>query len=123
MKILIVDDSRAMRSIVMRTLRQAGFTNHPIQEATNGAEGLKAVQETHPDLVLSDFNMPIMDGLKLLQSLRSEGLSTQFGFVTSESSAELREAAIAAGASFVITKPFTPEVFRSVLEPLFAAHA
>ncbi len=112
MKILIVDDSRAMRSIVSRMLRQAGFGGHTFQEASNGAEALKAIREARPDLVLADFNMPEMDGMQLLNSIKTEGLATKFGFITSEASAELRTAAAAAGAIFVITKPFTPETFQ-----------
>ena len=55
MKILIVDDSKVMRSIVKRTLRQAGFGNHDVVEAGNGAEGLEQVSEHTPDLVLCDW--------------------------------------------------------------------
>ena len=66
MKILIVDDSKVMRSIVKRTLRQAGFGNHDVVEAGNGAEGLEQVSEHTPDLVLCDWNMPEMNGIEML---------------------------------------------------------
>ena len=60
--ILIVDDSKAMRLIVRRTLRQAGFTDHTVVEATNGKEALDMIMQAEPALVLSDWNMPENDG-------------------------------------------------------------
>ena len=120
MNILIVDDSGAMRSIVRRMLRLAGFSGHTIQEASNGAEALNLVTQSQPDLVMCDFNMPEMNGLQLLEDLRKKGISARFGFITSEASTALKDAAKAAGAIFVITKPFTPEVFQEVLAPVLS---
>lgn len=116
MKILIVDDSRVMRQIVTRTLRQAGFTGHDLVEAENGAQGLEVVRSQNPDLVLSDWNMPEMNGIDLLEALRSEGKDVPFAFVTSEGSPDMVSRAEDAGAMFVITKPFTAEGFREKLE-------
>jgi two-component system chemotaxis response regulator CheY len=118
MKILIVDDSRVMRQIVSRTLRQAGYDGHELVEAANGLEGLSAVSAHTPDLVLSDWNMPEMNGIDMLQSLRASGRDVPLGFVTSEGSPEMVTRAEAAGAMFVITKPFTPESFRDALQPV-----
>ena len=115
MTILIVDDSKAMRMIVRRTLHQAGF-HHELAEASNGAEALKAIQSGQIDLVLCDWNMPEMNGLDLLQKLRSEEREIKFGFVTSESSSDMQATAKDAGALFLITKPFTPDIFRDVLQ-------
>jgi two-component system chemotaxis response regulator CheY len=67
--------------------------------------------------VLSDWNMPEMTGLELLQSLRAQGLDTPFAFVTSEGSPEMRQQAEAAGALFLIAKPFTADVFRDTIDP------
>jgi len=117
-KILIVDDSRVMRQIVVRTLRQAGLGGHDIVEADNGRAGLEAVTEHTPDLVLSDWNMPEMNGIDMLHALRASGQPVPFGFVTSEGSPEMVTRAEQAGAMFVITKPFTPESFRDVLQPV-----
>jgi len=116
MKILIVDDSRVMRQIVTRTLRQAGFTGHELVEAADGQQGLAAVMEHAPQLVLSDWNMPEMNGIDMLQALRARGEDVPFAFVTSEGSPEMVGRAEAAGAMFVITKPFTAESFRDKLE-------
>jgi two-component system chemotaxis response regulator CheY len=117
-KILVVDDSRAMRMIVIRTLRQAGFTGHDITEAENGRLGLQAARSIDPDLVLSDWNMPELSGIEFLRALRASGSSTPFCFVTSEGSEEMRTMAEQAGALGVIVKPFTPESFESVLAPV-----
>jgi two-component system chemotaxis response regulator CheY len=115
MKILIVDDSKAMRMIVTRTMRQAGFGDHEFVEACDGAEGLAKVAEISPDLVLSDWNMPNKTGIELLRALRGTGNAVPFGFVTSEGSEDMRETAKAAGAMFLIAKPFTADHFESEL--------
>lgn len=120
MKLLIVDDSRAMRMIVKRTLNQAGYGGHEIIEASNGVEALEAIEQHTPDVVLSDYNMPEMNGGELLRELRSRGNETPFGFITSESSVENREMAEEHGASFMLTKPFTPESFAQHLDPVLA---
>ena len=118
MKILIVDDSKAMRMIVLRTLRQAGFGNHEFAEACNGAEALKLFQEERYSLVISDWNMPEMTGIDLLKALREAGSKVNFGFVTSESSEIMRLNATEAGAKFFITKPFDADTFRSTFSVL-----
>lgn len=118
MNILIVDDSKAMRMIVRRTLRQAGFGDHVVNEASNGKEALEAIRVGRPDLVLSDWNMPEMTGIELLDTLRTSGIHLNFGFVTTERTEEMRLRAQKAGAMFLIVKPFTPEDFQSVLAPI-----
>ena len=115
MKILLVDDSRTMRMLVKRTLRQAGYGGHDILEAADGHEALEQIRDHGVDLVLCDWNMPLMSGLELLQSLRARNNKVLFGFVTSEGTPAIREVAAREGANFVITKPFTPDVFSSVL--------
>ena len=115
MKILIVDDSRVMRTIVNRTLRQAGFDSHPVSEAEDGLVALAAIEADPPGLVLSDWNMPEMTGIELLRELRSRGNNVPFGFVTSEGSPEMRGQAEQAGALFLIAKPFTAETFTEAL--------
>jgi two-component system chemotaxis response regulator CheY len=120
MQILVVDDSKAMRSIVMRAVRQAGYDSVTFVEATNGAEALKTIRAAPPALVLADWNMPEMSGIELLQALRAEGNGVKVGFVTSESDPVMRDLAFQSGALFMITKPFTPDVMRSVLGPVLA---
>ena len=117
-RVLVVDDSRAMRQIIIRTLRQAGWRNFQADQAHDGAQALAMATERRPDLVLADWHMPKRDGLELLRGLRMHGLEMPFCFVTSETSPRMRESALAAGALGLITKPFSPEVFREVLADL-----
>jgi two-component system chemotaxis response regulator CheY len=114
-KILIVDDSAAMRMIVRKTLRLAGFEGHEFSESDDGMKALAAIKASKPDLVLSDWNMPNMTGIELLESLNKEGVSIKFGFVTTEATPDMRQRATTAGASFLISKPFTPESFQAAL--------
>jgi two-component system chemotaxis response regulator CheY len=121
MRILIVDDSSAMRMIIQRTLSMAGYDEHDVVHASNGRQALDVVaREEPPGLVLCDWNMPEMSGLELLTSLRVSGLDVPFGFITSEASQVVRARALDAGALFLITKPFTPEDFQDALDPLLA---
>jgi two-component system, chemotaxis family, chemotaxis protein CheY len=120
MRILIVDDSRVMRSIVARTLRQADLGDHDIIEAENGRDALEKVTATSPSLILSDWNMPEMSGIEFLRALRASGDGTPFGFITSEGSDEMRAQALGAGALFLIAKPFTAETFQENLAGVMA---
>lgn len=114
MKILIVDDSTAMRMIVRKTLRLAGFEGHEFTESDDGVKALAAIKAS-PDLVLSDWNMPNMTGIELLETLGKEGIKVKFGFITTEATPEMRQRAAAAGANFLISKPFSPESFKEIL--------
>lgn len=120
MKLLVVDDSKAMRMIVKRTLRQAGFENCEVDEAENGAEALAKIKAGAYDLVLSDWNMPELNGIELLEALKAEGNATPFGFVTTEGTPEMRDRARKAGSIFLIAKPFTAETFQHELRAVMA---
>ena len=120
MRVIVADDSRVMRQIVIRTLRQAGYDWWEITEAPDGAAALELVRAEDPDFVLSDWNMPEMTGIELLRSMRAQGIETPLGFVTSEGSTEMREQAEEAGALFLIAKPFTADVFRDTIDPFIA---
>jgi two-component system chemotaxis response regulator CheY len=113
MKILVVDDSRVMRSLVMRTLRAAGYDD--LTEACSGAHALEAVRVTTYDFVLTDWNMPDMDGLQFLVAARAEGNQVPVGFVTSECTTNMIDLALSHGARFVVNKPFTPESLSQAL--------
>jgi len=115
MKILVIDDSRAMRRVVARTIRQAGYEDAQIVEAENGAEALDMVRMAAPDLVLSDWDMPGMTGLELLKALRETGDTTPLGFVVSNATKGMVAQARAAGAVFLLAKPFTAEDMAKVL--------
>ncbi len=115
MNILIVDDSKAMRAIVMRAVKAAGFADASYREAGNGMEALAAIRSAPLDLVLTDWNMPEMSGFELIQAARAEGHDVTIGLVTSESAPELRAQAIGAGAKFLLCKPFTPDAVKDAL--------
>lgn len=116
MNILVVDDSKAMRSIVMRAVKAAGYETATYTEASNGAEALAAARKISPDLILSDWNMPEMSGFELIQALRAEGSNVRIGLVTSESNPGLKEQALQAGALFLLCKPFTPDAVKAALQ-------
>lgn len=110
MKILVVDDSKAMRMIVKRALGSLDqYKSATIVEAADGKEALGMISDESPDIVLSDWNMPEMTGIELLEALNDAGTTPTFGFVTSESTPEMHDRALAAGAKFLVSKPFTPE--------------
>ena len=115
MDILVVDDSRVMRQIVRRSLRQAGCDTGQILEAENGAEALDKLKTYEPDIVLCDWNMPEMTGIDLLTALRERGNRVAFGFITSESTPAMRARAAAAGALFLLSKPFTADDLKRAI--------
>ena len=118
MKILVIEDSKAMRMIILRTLRQAGYTQHAVGEASNATEALQIMQKWVPDLILCDWNMPGMTGIQLLEKLRIARCQIKFGFITSELMPHLRKWATDAGALFVLPKPFSVDDIRAAIEPL-----
>lgn len=120
LRALIVDDSSVMRKIVERTLRQGGLELELVLEASNGKEGLDLLQKQKVDLILSDINMPSMDGLEFLRQLRSRDLApgTPVVMITTEGSEEHVKQAIQAGAQGYIRKPFTVEQIKQRVLPL-----
>jgi two-component system chemotaxis response regulator CheY len=120
MRALIVDDSPVMRKVVERALRQAGIELTEVLQAGNGSEALQVLRDNSaPDLIVSDINMPGMDGLQFLEQRRIEELApgVPIFMITTESSAPLVRRAIAAGARGYICKPFTPDQIRARIVP------
>ncbi len=117
---LIVDDSSVMRKIVERALRQAGLDALEVREAGSGTEGLEMLKENKVDLILSDINMPLMDGLEFLRQIRAQNLApgVPVVMITTESSEEHVRQAIQAGAQGYIRKPFTAEQVKERVLPL-----
>lgn len=117
---LIVDDSSVMRKIVERALRQAGVAFAKVFEAANGVEALDVLREHSVELILSDINMPNMDGLEFLRQMRAQHLAVDVPVVmiTTESSQEQVQEAIIAGACGYIRKPFTAEQVKDRILPL-----
>jgi two-component system chemotaxis response regulator CheY len=115
MKILIVDDSPVMRKLVTRAIRQAGFGDAEVVEADDGAMALEVARQAQPDLILADWNMPNMTGIEMLRALRNAGDKVRVGFVTSESTADIRSMAQDAGASFFLSKPIDTDKLSAAL--------
>jgi two-component system chemotaxis response regulator CheY len=118
MKVLLVDDSRTMRMLMRRSLRQAGYEHLAVVEASNGVEALEVAEREAPDIVLTDWNMPEMSGIDMLAALRAGGKKMPVGFVTSQATQQMQERAMSAGAAFLVAKPFSPEDVRSALQSL-----
>jgi len=120
LKILIVDDSSVMRKIVERALRQAGLDLTEVLEAGNGAEALAEVQKGALDMIFSDINMPVMDGLEFLKNLATleSAKGVPVVMITTEGSDARVVEAIAAGARAYLRKPFTPEQVKERVTPL-----
>ncbi len=114
MRALVVDDSRAMRMILVRTLQGAGFE---VAEAGNGQEALDQMEAALPDVALVDWNMPVMDGLTFVTKVRArpEWRQVTLMMVTTESEHGQIVRALAAGAHEYVIKPFTPEAILDKL--------
>jgi two-component system chemotaxis response regulator CheY len=120
MYVLIVDDNPRMRILVRRCLNQGSYENLRISEASNGIEALNIIHDETPDLILSDWNMPKMNGLRLLQSLRSEKSTVLFGFITAQNTLKIRKQAVQYGANFLLSKPFSPTLLNAEILTLFS---
>ncbi|MBI1906730.1 MAG: chemotaxis response regulator CheY [Rhodocyclales bacterium] len=119
MKILVVDDFSTMRRIVRNLLKELGFTN--VDEAEDGAVALQKLQTGGFEFVVTDWNMPNMDGLTLLQSIRKSPHLKHLPvlMITAEAKKENIIAAAQAGASGYIVKPFTAAVLSEKLQKIF----
>jgi two-component system chemotaxis response regulator CheY len=113
--VLIVDDSSTMRKIISRSLRQAGLAVDDIFEAGDGIEGLSVLGEKKVDLILSDINMPNMDGLEFIKQVRANGNAVPIVMITTEGGEDIIKEALASGASASIKKPFTPDQLNEKL--------
>ncbi len=117
--ILTVDDSASLRMAIRIALTGAGYT---VTEAADGAEGLAKATETRFDLIVTDLNMPNMDGLEMIRALRQQ--PAQAGvpiiFLTTESDDSMKAEAKAAGATGWLVKPFQPEQLIRVAQKVLA---
>jgi two-component system chemotaxis response regulator CheY len=118
LKVLVVDDFPTMRRIVKNLLKQLGFEN--IDEAEDGAQALTKLKAGGYGLVISDWNMPVMEGIDLLKHVREdEALKVlPFLMVTAEAEKDKVITAIKAGVDNYVVKPFTAEVLKEKLEKI-----
>jgi two-component system, chemotaxis family, chemotaxis protein CheY len=117
---LIVDDSSVMRKIVERSLRQAGLDLSSVIEAGNGADALGLLDTNPVDLILSDINMPVMDGLEFVRQLQAADKlrSIPVVMITTEGSESNVVQALSLGAKGYIRKPFTPDQVKEHVLPV-----
>jgi two-component system chemotaxis response regulator CheY len=128
LRALIVDDSAVMRKVIERALYQAGLELTEVLQASNGEEALQMLRDnqaasTPLALILSDINMPVMDGLQFLETRRQENLAqgVPVVMITTEGNETFVLRAIAAGAQGYICKPFTAEQVKVRVLPLLRA--
>ena len=117
--VLVVDDFPTMRRIVRSLLRELGFTN--VEEAEDGQEALSKLKAGVFELVISDWNMPVLDGLEMLKQIRNESTLQHLPvlMVTAEAKKENIIAAAQAGASGYVVKPFTAATLEEKLNKIF----
>ncbi len=118
-KILVVDDMSTMRRIIRNILDQLGYSN--VDEAENGKQALAKLKKEKFDFVITDWNMPEMDGLQLVKEIRAdeELKSIPILMVTAEAKKENVMEALKAGVNNYIVKPFAPEVLKEKMEKIF----
>jgi len=105
MKILIVDDSQAMRKIIKWNLRHSKITHHKFFEASSNYDAQQIIELKNPDLVICDWNLPEMGGIQLLKALRDSNNHVKFGFVVTQMSSSAHNIAMETGADFIISNP------------------
>lgn len=116
-KVLIVDDSQPMRSVIKKTIKASGFGGAEFFEASNGHEALSILQSQWLDIVVTDYNMPEMNGVELIAEMKKDEMigSIPVLIITTEGSRTKIEEFIQLGASGYIKKPFTPEAIKAKL--------
>jgi two-component system, chemotaxis family, chemotaxis protein CheY len=115
--VLIVDDSQTMRTVIRKTVTLSGFDLGECWEVDNGQEALEAIRTQFVDLILTDLNMPVMNGLELLGELAKNEIFRKIPvvLVTTEGSEKAIQEAWALGIKGYIQKPFYPEIMRDLL--------
>ncbi len=114
MRVLTVDDSRTMLAMLQHTLSKAGFE---VLQAEDGQQGLEVLAQGDVDVVITDINMPVMDGIEFIKNVRASGTNQSLPILilTTETSQEKRSEGRTAGGTGWIVKPFDPEKLISVI--------
>jgi two-component system chemotaxis response regulator CheY len=114
MRILAIDDTKTLLNLLCMTLRDAG---HEVAEAVNGEEGLQRFEDFRPDLVITDLNMPVMDGIEFTRSCRARpsAQNTPIIVLTTENGTDIKADGRRAGASAWVVKPFEPATLLSLI--------
>ncbi len=115
--ILIVDDSLPMRSVIKRTLNAAGYGNADMLEAANGQEAIDFLKNSWVDIVITDYNMPVMNGLEFIKIIKKDEVSKDIPVIviSTEGNESKIQEFMDSGAAGYITKPFTAEAIRDLI--------
>ena len=120
-KVMVVDDQTSMRAMIRRTLQDLGFRD--VRDKAAAAEALEEIRANRVHLVISDYNMPDMDGLQFLQEVRKDPVigKTVFIMLTASAEKEIVQKAAAMGVNNYVVKPFTPVALKDKIERVFGA--
>lgn len=120
-KVMVVDDQTSMRAMIRRTLQDLGFRD--IRDKASATEALEAVRADRVHLIISDYNMPDMDGLQFLQEVRADPQigKTVFIMLTASAEKEIVQKAAQMGVNNYVVKPFAPASLKEKIERVFGA--
>lgn len=118
-KVMVVDDQTSMRAMIRRTLQDLGFKD--VRDKASALEALSAIKTDRVHLIISDFNMPDMDGLQFLEAVRNDEVigKTVFIMLTGSADRELVQKAAALGVNNYLVKPFAPASLKEKIERVF----
>ena len=120
-KVMVVDDQASMRAMIRRALQDFGFKD--IRDKGSASEAFAAIRTDRVHLVISDYNMPDMDGIDLLRAIRTDEVpaKTVFIMLTGSSDREIVQKAAALGVNNYLVKPFAPAALKEKIERVFGA--
>ena len=120
-KVMVVDDQTSMRAMIRRTLQDLGFRD--VRDKASATEALDDVRSNRVHLIISDYNMPEMDGLQFLQEVRKDAVigKTVFIMLTASAEKEIVQKAAEMGVNNYVVKPFTPAALKEKIERVFGA--
>jgi two-component system chemotaxis response regulator CheY len=118
-KVMVVDDQTSMRAMIRRALQDLGFKD--VRDKPSAQEALAAVKSDRLHLIISDYNMPEMDGLQFLEAVRTDAVigKTVFIMLTGSSDKEIVQKAAALGVNNYVVKPFAPAALKEKIERVF----
>lgn len=117
-KVLLADDETETRNLLVKYIRQKEPDIEVVGSVTNGEEALKAAMETHPDIVITDISMPVMNGLEFLKEARSRGIALKAAVISGYDEFEYAKEAISLGVTEYLLKPFSPLELKEVLDKM-----